>query len=243
MKLLTISAALLAAVAFAPDSADAQVSRKDYERRDRTTAEAAPPESSRTAPRSSSRARTRDTDDASTGAPPPRRTERGVSRKGDWRGRERTRRPAPRTTNPEPRTPRVYRRGNPGLNVDLFLGALGAEYFGERLTRRERARFQRDLADRARDLRDWAVDLERRDAFLDRRRPQVRRIANRYRLPPNRRLSARELYDWDAELQARAERLDYRERRVSRQERRRGRRWDGPERGYDDRGDYCPPGW
>lgn len=308
MKLLALATAtaLMTLGGFAPLDAEAQVSRKDYERRSRTTASAQSEQRSapsreratRVAPRSPERrtASRSTSDDRSGGSPPARsRSDRGVSRKSDWsdRGRPtraesaetrqqtrraertRTRRPAPRPERSSPRpqrtTPRrttvyrapappppvrnrrrVYRR-TPGLNVSVFLGTLARDFYPGDLNRRERARFQRDLEARALDLQAWAVELERRDAYLDRRRPRVQRVANRYDLPPARRLRTRELYQWDDLLQRRAVRLDELDRQVTRRGRRRNRRW---RRGYDDGygvdyrpedyrrdPDYCPPGW
>ena len=141
MKLLALATAtaLLTLGGFAPLDAEAQVSRKDYERRSRTTASAESAqrstpsreratrvESRRSTPRTSSRS----TSDDRSGASPPNRAraDRGVSRKSDWSGRgrpvpaeretardrdsERSRERA-RTTRPAPRPQRTVPRTRP----------------------------------------------------------------------------------------------------------------------------------
>ena len=117
MKLLAFPTALVAAaLALAPLAADAQVSRKDYERRDRTTAiaparsEPAAERSSRTSRRPAARTTSRSTPSRGNAeaSPPSRgRPDRGVSRKSDWSDRGR---PVPATSAETRRDTRGTRR-------------------------------------------------------------------------------------------------------------------------------------
>lgn len=153
-----------------------------------------------------------------------------------------------RTTTTASSTGSDYRAGG-----DVY--ARGSRYgdarYGadRRLSRRERARYQQRLEQRAEGLDDRAARLERREARLDGRRPRANRAPSR-RQYTGRLLSTRELYDWDARLDRRAYRLRDRAddiaRRERRADRRRGNRGRGNGRGNGNRGgggDYCPPGW